>query len=341
MSLLKPLFWSNDQLELLDQRVLPHNISWIKCKNVEDVAVAIKNMTLRGAPAIGIAAAFGIYLAAKSDSYFKLQKELNDAATLLLSTRPTAVNLRFGIERMLHKFKCLDGERIERIKEILLIEAKAIHEEDIEMNFKIGKLGADLLPYNAVVLTHCNAGALATGGHGTALGVIREAFAQKKLQHVFVDETRPRLQGSRLTAWELTQEKIPMTLIADNMAAYIINTQKVDAVIVGADRITTKGDVANKIGTYSLAIVANYHNVPFYVAAPSSTIDFKIADGSEIPIEERGSEEILYPCGQGSEPIATTDVRVKNPSFDVTPAQLVSAIITECGVFRLPYDFKN
>lgn len=341
MSLFKPLLWKKDHLELLDQRVLPHNISWINCQKVEDVAEAIRNMTVRGAPAIGIAAAFGIYLAAKGDSYSKLQKEIEDAAALLLSTRPTAVNLRFGVERMLHKFKCLDGERVEKIKEVLLKEAISIHEEDVEMNFKIGKLGATLLPDNAVVLTHCNAGALATGGHGTALGVIREAFTQKKLKHVFVDETRPRLQGSRLTAWELTQEKIPMTLITDNMAAHIMKTQKVDAVIVGADRITTKGDVANKIGTYSLAIVANYHNVPLFVAAPSSTIDFKISSGLEIPIEERGFEEILYPCGKGSESIATTDVAVKNPSFDVTPANLVSAIITEGGVFRSPYEFKS
>lgn len=341
MSLFKPLSWKRDYLELLDQRALPHQIRYVGCKRVNDVAEAIRNMTVRGAPAIGIASAFGMYLAAKSDSYPRLLKELEDGAALLISTRPTAVNLRWGIERMLRRARSCDGKDCKAVKDLLLKEAEDIHKEDIEMNFRIGRFGAGLLPQDAAILTHCNAGALATGGHGTALGIVREAFSQGKLKHVYVDETRPRLQGSRLTAWELTQEKIPMTLISDNMAAYMMKTKKIDAVIVGADRIAINGDVANKIGTYSLAIIANFHNVPFYVAAPSSTIDFKLIDGSGIPIEERDGDEILFPLGNNNESIAPKGVNVRNPSFDITPSNLISAIITEQGLFRQPYSFKT
>lgn len=341
MSLFKPLSWKRDHLELLDQRALPHQIRYVDCKSVSDVAEAIRNMTVRGAPAIGVASAFGMYLAAKSDSYPRLLKELEEGAALLISTRPTAVNLRWGVERMLRKVRSCDGKDCKAVKDLLLKEAEDIHKEDIEMNFRIGRFGADLLPQDATILTHCNAGALATGGHGTALGIVREAFSQGKLKHVYVDETRPRLQGSRLTAWELTQEKIPMTLISDNMAAYMMKTKKIDAVIVGADRIAINGDVANKIGTYSLAIIANFHNVPFYVAAPSSTIDFKLKDGSGIPIEERDGDEILFPLGNNNESIAPKGVNVRNPSFDITPSKLISAIVTELGLFRQPYSFKT
>ena len=340
MSEIQPIKWSNGNLLLLDQRILPHSEQYVSLCDLDSVAEAIRNMTVRGAPAIGITAAFGIVLAARGDDYKTLEHELVEAANLLLQTRPTAVNLRWGVERMLSTLRRLDGEPTQVIKQTLLKEAQTILEEDLLMNQKIGEFGSKLLPQNSVVLTHCNAGALATGGYGTALGVIRSGYRSGRIKHVFVDETRPRLQGARLTAWELTKEGIPMTLISDNMAAHLMGKREINAVIVGADRITSRGDTANKIGTYGLAIVANYHQIPFYVAAPSSTIDFSLESGSQIPIEERSVEEVLYPQSNRVESIAPIGVRVKNPAFDVTPPNLISAIITERGVFRPPYHLK-
>ncbi|MFC2075249.1 S-methyl-5-thioribose-1-phosphate isomerase [Bdellovibrionota bacterium] len=332
--------WENGSLLLLDQRCLPDLEQFKSYQSADDVAVAIREMVVRGAPAIGITAAYGMVLAAEGSSFKEIKENLEKAASKLLASRPTAVNLQWGVERVLKKCRQLDGESVEKIKAKLEKEAIAIHEEDIQMNREIGRLGAELLPIDANVITHCNAGSLATGGYGTALGVIRSAFSLGRLKHVFVDETRPRLQGARLTAWELTKEKIPMTLIADNMAALMMATNNIDAVIVGADRIARNGDVANKIGTYGLAIAANYHHVPFYFAAPSSTFDLTISSGEEIVIEERDREEVLK-IGGAEKLIAPEGIKVRNPSFDVTPASLISAIITEKGVHRPPFEFSS
>jgi methylthioribose-1-phosphate isomerase len=311
----QPIRWRGDALDLLDQRKLPREEIYVTCRTPAEVADAIRTMVVRGAPAIGVTAAFGMALA-------KLRGEdVNEAARLLRATRPTAVNLAWAIERMLRT----DGS---------VAEAEAMFEEDVEANRRIGRFGADLLGSRATLLTHCNAGALATAGYGTALGVIRSAVEQGKQIAVFADETRPYLQGARLTAWELQQDGIDVTLITDNMAGHFFQQGKFDAVVVGADRIAANGDTANKIGTYTVAVLAHAHGVPFYVAAPISTIDVRTADGSGIPIEERDTSEVTEIGGIS---IAPDGISVRHPAFDVTPARLITAIITERGVLRAPF----
>jgi len=304
----EPIRWHGDSLDLLDQRLLPEKLSYLKCTTAAEVAQAIRDMVVRGAPAIGCAAAFGVVLSKGSSEGF----------SVLAASRPTAVNLFWALERM-KKAKDLKAE------------AEAIFAEDLAANRAMGKLGAELIPQNARVMTHCNAGALATAGYGTALGVIRSA--KNKSISVFACETRPYLQGARLTAYELVQEGIPCTLITDSMAGHLMSRGEVDVVVVGADRIAANGDVANKIGTYALAVLAKRHGIPFYVAAPLSTFDPKIPDGSHIPIEERPAEEVT---GYRGVRWAPEGVAVRNPAFDVTPAELVTGIICEKGVVLAP-----
>ena len=328
----QPIKWQDNQLHLLDQRILPDQYAFIVCNDVNTTATAITDMVVRGAPAIGITAAYGIVLAARdrfaeSAENWKLLIE-TDLQTLA-NTRPTAVNLFWAIERMRKCITGIEGDPVER----LLQEAKAIHDEDIAANQRMGQLGAQLIGEQASVLTHCNAGALATGGYGTALGVIRSAFAEHKIAQVYADETRPWLQGARLTAWELIQDGIPVTLLAEGAAAYLMQQGKVQWVIVGSDRIAANGDVANKIGTYSLAVAARHHGVKFMVAAPTSTVDMSIASGKDIPIESRTADELLTIKGQR---IAADGAEAWNPVFDVTPAELVDAIVTERGVVEQP-----
>jgi methylthioribose-1-phosphate isomerase len=306
----EPIRWHGDSLELLDQRLLPEQMAYVKCRTAAEVAAAIKDMVVRGAPAIGCAAAFGVVLSKGSAEGYEL----------LSKSRPTAVNLFWALDRM------------KRAKD-LKAEAEAIFSEDLAANRAMGKLGAALIPQNARVMTHCNAGALATSGYGTALGVLRAAHEQGKKISVVVNETRPYLQGARLTAWEMVQEHIPATLITDNMAGHLISRGEVDVIVVGADRIAANGDVANKIGTYSLAVLAKRHGIPFYVAAPLSTFDLKIPDGSHIPIEERPESEVT---GYRGSRWAPEGVKVRNPAFDVTPAELVTGLITEKGTVLAP-----
>lgn len=337
--MLETMRWLPDEncLELLDQTRLPLETTFIKCHAYREVAAAIKRLAVRGAPAIGTAAAYGLVLAAQNTAACS-QKELIEileaAAGELKSTRPTAVNLSWALDRLLGKLRAavfLDRASLGRL---LLEEAHAIYNEDVAGNRKMGEYGQELIPPKASILTHCNAGALATAGYGTALGVIRSASEAGKEISVFVDETRPLLQGARLTAWEMLQEGIPVTLITDSMAGYLMAKGKVDLVIVGADRITANGDVANKIGTYSVAVLAKAHGLPFYVAAPFSTIDLGLASGNEIPIEERDQTEVTH---LGGYPVAPAGVQVWNPAFDVTPNHLVTAIITERGIVWPPY----
>lgn len=314
-----PLRWTGDSLQLLDQRLLPGEEKWVNCRDYAAVAKAIRDMIVRGAPAIGVSAAFGLALAAKKG------EDLTVAAEELRATRPTAVNLRWAIDRMLDAAERGDD---------LVKEAEKILAEDIEGNKRIGRFGADLLGLRATVLTHCNAGALATGGYGTALGVIRAAVESGRSIDVFADETRPYLQGARLTAWELHRDGIDVTLITDNMAGHFFQQDQFDAVIVGADRIAANGDTANKIGTYTLAVLANAHGVPFYIAAPVSTIDISCPSGASIPIEERSAHEVVAAFGK---PIAPEGISVRHPAFDVTPARLITAIITDKGVLWPPF----
>lgn len=312
-----PLRWTGSTLELLDQRLLPETEKWIEYRDAASVATAIRDMVVRGAPAIGVTAAFGMAMAAQRGD------DLRAAADLLKASRPTAVNLAWAVDRML------------RVPpKSMAAEAEAIHREDVEANMRIGRYGAELLRDGATVLTHCNAGALATGGYGTALGVIRAAVESGKHVAVFADETRPYLQGARLTAWELQQDGIDVTLITDNMSGHFFQQKQFDAVVVGADRIAANGDTANKIGTYTVAVLANAHDIPFYIAAPTSTIDAHCPDGASIPIEERSSAEVLEAFGKR---IAPQGVRARHPAFDVTPARLITAIITDRGVLRPPY----
>ncbi|MGZ5494972.1 MAG: S-methyl-5-thioribose-1-phosphate isomerase [Thermoanaerobaculia bacterium] len=311
------LRWSGDSLQLLDQRLLPNEEKWIVCPDASSVAAAIRDMVVRGAPAIGVAAAFGMALAARHGD------DVKEAADLLRNTRPTAVNLGWAIDRML----AASGD--------LVKEAERMFEEDVAANRRIGRYGAELLGQRATVLTHCNAGALATAGYGTALGVIRAAVESGKVIDVFAGETRPYLQGARLTAWELQKEGIDVTLITDNMAGHFFQQERFDAVVVGADRIAANGDSANKIGTYTLAVLAHAHGVPFYIAAPVSTIDTACPTGDAIPIEERSASEVVVD-GFGKR-IAPEGITVRNPAFDVTPARLISAIITDRGVLWPPY----
>jgi len=295
-------------------------------------------MIVRGAPAIGVAAAMGVAIGAqrsKATTATELERQLDVVCNAIAETRPTAVNLFWAIRRMREKFDELRSLPVERIKTELVAEAQRMHVEDIAANEAMGRHGAVLLPNSGGILTHCNAGALATAGYGTALGVIRAAVESGKKLHVFADETRPFLQGSRLTAWELMKDGIPTTVIADNMAGAMMRQGKIDAVVVGADRIAANGDVANKIGTYTVAVLAKEHGIPFYVAAPTSTVDLNTPDGSKIPIEQRASTEVTHLAGKQ---IAPDAVRVENPAFDVTPSKYVAAIITERGVARAPYE---
>lgn len=330
----QPMKWQDDQLWLLDQRLLPQQENWLRYDDALQVAEAIQQMVVRGAPAIGIVAAYAVVLAARqawntAGSSWKIT--MQEALDVLAASRPTAVNLAWAIARMKALSDDLSDER--NGTEKLLEEAKLIHHQDIAANHQMGKLGTDLIASNSTVLTHCNAGALATGGFGTALGVIRQGFSEGKIQHVYVDETRPWLQGSRLTAWELMQESIPCTLQSDVAAASLMASGQLDWVIVGADRIAANGDVANKIGTYGLAVLAQFHQVPFMVVAPTSTIDWQTTSGDVIPIEQRPAHEVTQ---IGDKRIAPEGVLVANPAFDVTPANLISAIVTEAGVVLSP-----
>ena len=332
----KTVEWKNNTVVMIDQTLLPEKEVYRKYKTYTEVAKAIKDMIVRGAPAIGVTAAMGVALGAlkiKSSDMKGFTKEFNKITSLMASTRPTAVNLLWAIERM--KAVAADNASlgVAGLKKRLVEEAKRIHAEDIEICRMIGKHGGKLLK-NGTVLTHCNAGALATAGYGTALGVIRGAIEQGKKIAVYADETRPFLQGSRLTAWELKKDKIEVTLITDNMAGYMMKKGLIDAVVVGADRIAANGDVANKIGTYSVAVLAKEHGIPFFVAAPLSTIDMKIKHGDFIPIEERAATEVTHMKGRR---IAPAGIKVKNPAFDVTPSKFVAAIITEKGAVTKPF----
>jgi methylthioribose-1-phosphate isomerase len=326
-------------LLLVDQTRLPHETVLVPCRTPEEVAHAIKSMQVRGAPAIGVAAAYGMAVGAelhRSDDPATFIADMERIATLLRGTRPTAVNLQWALDRLLVKARAVaDQDGVAAARAALLTLAHQMAEEDVAANRQMGAFGLDLVPSGANVLTHCNAGALATVDYGTALGVVRAAHEAGRGIHVYVDETRPFLQGSRLTAWELQQLGVPMTLITDNMAGHFMNRGKVDLVVVGADRVAANGDVANKIGTYSLAVLARENGIPFYVAAPISTVDLSLKSGAEIPIEERSSREVTEYAGSQIAPVGVT---AAHPAFDVTPARLVTAIITERGVVRAPYE---
>jgi len=337
---IQPLQWKNDRVFMLDQRILPEKELYLECRTYQEVAHAIKCMVVRGAPAVGVAAAMGIALGVQAIPE-KNKKEFlprfDTICNTIASTRPTAVNLFWAIERMKNLVYQNLRVSLKVLSLLLKKEALKILKEDIESNKRMGKYGSKFIKNGAVILTHCNAGALATGGYGTALGVIRAAKAQGKKVQVIADETRPFLQGARLTAWELKKDKIPVTVITDNMAAFMMQQKRIDAIIVGADRIAANGDTANKIGTYSLAILAKEHKIPFYVAAPLSTIDFNIKTGKEIPIEERAEEEVSH---MGEKRLVPQGVSIWNPAFDVTPNRFISAIITDQGVVKKPYQ-KN
>lgn len=335
---MRTLYWENNTLFLLDQTKLPLSVEYISCRDYRQVASAIRTMQVRGAPAIGATAAYGMVLGAlayEGQDTEKLVAHIRRVAQSLAETRPTAVNLFWALDRMMKKLSQLQTSPFDDIFKGLLAEAHIIYQEDLAMNRRIGQFGNSLVPDQATILTHCNAGALATTGYGTALGVIRAAHEAGKDIRVYADETRPLLQGARLTAWELMQDGIPVTLITDSMAGYLMQQRKIDLVVVGADRITANGDVANKIGTYSLAVLCRHHRVPFYVAAPVSTIDVSLPSGVQIPIEERDLEEVRR---VGNYRVAPEGVPVYNPAFDVTPHYLVTALITDRGVIRPPFD---
>jgi len=329
--------WTDAGVRLIDQTKLPVEETYVTCRTYLEVAAAIRDMVVRGAPAIGVTAAMGIALGvrdAQAGSVAEFRPQFQHVCETLAATRPTAVNLFWAVRRMQGKFEACAGLPLPQLKQALIAEAQRMHAEDIAANQAMGRHGATLMPASGGVLTHCNAGALATCGYGTALGVIRAAIAAGKKIHVLADETRPFLQGSRLTAWELLKDGIPTTLISDNMAGAMMRMGKVQAVVVGADRIAANGDTANKIGTYSVAVLAHEHGIPFYVAAPFSTVDLETADGSHIPIEQRAPEEVTHLAGRR---IAPQGVAVENPAFDVTPARYIAAIITERGVATAPF----
>ncbi|MDM7922688.1 MAG: S-methyl-5-thioribose-1-phosphate isomerase [Pyrinomonadaceae bacterium] len=335
-----PVKWSDEGVLMLDQRLLPTEEKWLTLRTYNDVAAGIKDMVVRGAPAIGVSAAYGVALGAKQfvgTNIDDLADEIDYISDVIGATRPTAVNLFWAIDRMKKTFAKAkeEGKSVSEIKQVLVDDAKAIHDEDIEAQRLIAQFGGELLNNNDTVLTHCNAGALATGGvWGTALGVIRGAVDQGKHIAVIADETRPYLQGARLTAWELHKDEIPVTLITDNMSGHIMKKGRVQAVVVGSDRIAANGDVANKIGTYMVAVMAKQHGIPFYVAAPLSTVDLNCPTGDEIPIEERDTREVTH---VKDIQLAPEGIDVSNYAFDVTPNELVTAIITEKGVARAPY----
>jgi methylthioribose-1-phosphate isomerase len=335
--MIQTLEWTDQGVRFIDQTKLPTEETYVICRTYEQVADAIRTMVVRGAPAIGVAAAMGIALGAKNskaETVGELKRDLDHICDIMGQTRPTAVNLFWAIRRMQEKFERLRIRPIAQIKQELVEEAQRMYAEDIAANQAMGRYGATLMPSEGGVLTHCNAGALATAGYGTALGVIRAAVEQGKKIHVYADETRPFLQGSRLTAWELMKDGIPTTVISDNMAGAMMKQGKIGAVVVGADRIAANGDVANKIGTYTVAVLAKENGIPFYVAAPLSTVDLECPDGSKIPIEQRNPKEVTHIAGKQMTP---EGVSIENPAFDVTPAKYVAAIITERGIARAPY----
>jgi methylthioribose-1-phosphate isomerase len=338
--MLPTIAWEGDAIVMVDQRKLPATETYVTCTTVNEVARAIKTMVIRGAPAIGVCAAMGVALGAarsKASGTRQFTAEFQKICDQLAATRPTAVNLFWAIERMKQAFAegAQAGESVDQLKVRLRAAADRIHDDDVESCRAIGRHGAGVVPSQATILTHCNAGALATAGYGTALGVIRGAVEAGKSVRVLADETRPFLQGARLTAWELVKDGIDTTVITDNMAGAMMRAGEVDVVVVGADRIAANGDTANKIGTYTVAVLAKEHGIPFYVAAPWSTIDLETPDGSAIPIEERNQREVTH---VGSNQLTPEGAKVRNPSFDVTPARFVTGIITERGIFSPPYD---
>ena len=335
--MIQTLAWTDQGVRFIDQTKLPMEETYVTCQTHEQVAEVIRTMVVRGAPAIGVAAAMGIALAvknSKAETVGDLKRDFNQACDVIGKTRPTAVNLFWAIRRMQEKLERIRIRPLAQTRQTLIEEAQRMHAEDIAANQAMGRHGAALMPSEGGVLTHCNAGALATCGYGTALGVIRAAVEQGKKIHVFADETRPFLQGSRLTAWELMKDGIPTTVISDNMAGAMMSQGKIGAIVVGADRIAANGDVANKIGTYTVAVLAKEHGIPFYVAAPFSTIDLATSDGSQIPIEQRNAKEITHIAGKQMVP---DGVEIENPAFDITPAKYVTAIITERGLACTPY----
>ena len=336
--MIQTLEWTDKGVRFIDQTKLPTEETYVNCTTYEQVADVIRNMVVRGAPAIGVSAAMGIALGvknSKAETAGDLKRDFDQICDVIGKTRPTAVNLFWAIRRMQEKFETLRVRPIPQIKQSLIEEAQRMHAEDIATNQAMGRHGAALMPASGGVLTHCNAGALATAGYGTALGVIRAAVEQGKKINVYADETRPFLQGARLTAWELVKDGIPTTVISDNMSGAMMRQGKIGAVIVGADRIAANGDVANKIGTYTVAVLAKEHGIPFYVAAPISTIDLETPDGSKIPIEQRNPAEVTTIAGKLMTP---EGVQIENPAFDVTPAKYVTGIVTERGIARAPYD---
>jgi methylthioribose-1-phosphate isomerase len=326
--------WTDAGVVMIDQTRLPREETYVTCRTYEEVAEAIRSMVIRGAPAIGVAAAMGIALGVAQADAENLDAQVEKICDTLSRTRPTAVNLFWAIERMKRVYAASSGLPLPRLRTRLIAEAQQIRLEDIAINEAIGRNGAALVPDGKTVLTHCNAGALATAGYGTALGVIRAAISAGKKIDVFADETRPFLQGSRLTVWELQQDNIPATLITDSMAGHFLKSGRIGCVVVGADRIAANGDVANKIGTYSLAVLAKENGIPFFVAAPISTLDLTIESGDQIPIEQRAASEVTHVFGV---PVAPEGTAVQNPAFDVTPNRYVTAIITERGVARAPF----
>ena len=333
--MVETIHWTEAGVVMIDQTRLPLEEKYVTCRTYREVAEAIRGMVIRGAPAIGVAAAMGVALGVLHADEQRLDQEMETICGVLAGTRPTAVNLFWAIERMKRLYASVRGQPVAEIRRRLVEEALAVREEDIAINRAIGRNGAALVPDHKTVLTHCNAGALATAGYGTALGVVRAAIESGKQVDVFADETRPFLQGARLTVWELQHDGIPVTLIADNMAGHFLKSGRIGCVVVGADRIAANGDVANKIGTYSVAVLAKENGVPFFVAAPISTLDLTLASGAQIPIEQRAASEVTHVFGRQ---VAPPDTAVENPAFDVTPARYVGAIITERGVALAPYE---
>lgn len=335
--MIKTIEWAGDAVVLLDQRLLPGQETYLELRTPEAVIDAIRDLVVRGAPAIGVTAAMGLALGARdmAGEPARFLDQFDDLCERMCGARPTAVNLSWAVRRLQRIAHAEAGDGVEALRSRLAQEVELMHRQDIEINRAMGAHGAALVPAEATILTHCNAGALATAGYGTALGVVRAAVEAGKRVAVLADETRPFLQGSRLTAWELQHDGIPCTVITDSMAGHMMQRGRVDLVIVGADRIVANGDVANKIGTYTVAVLAREHDIPFYVAAPTSTIDLALASGAEIPIEERSGEEVLW---INSKRIAPEGIEAAYPAFDITPHQLVSAIITEHGLARSPYE---